>query len=267
MVVQIQDQDQDQEGYEGPRGHAVLKVYDRQFATQFRCDERLPPWSVEIEEQFRLIILSGEIEQLFDRFDNGDYSKDDLRKNGVWCEAYLQYCLEEMFETEVDAYHHLSEYQGENIPEFYCSVKLLDRSDMELPSDHTIIQGILIQYLDGFSFTELPAHAPKELWQSIGEDAVQIVHCLNSKNILNTDVSSRNIIICKYEKSKFKPFMIDFALCRFREDAEDDTRWRKWKRFFKEGDLAFSIQKCLDGEFVYHRSEFYQMLDRELGTD
>lgn len=139
---------------------------------------------------------------------------------------------------------------------------------MELPSDHTIIQGILIQYLDGFSFTELSAHAPKELWQSIGEDAVQIVHCLNSKNILNTDVSSRNIIICKDEKSKFKPFMIDFALCRFRGDAEDETRWRKWKRFFnEEGDLAFSIQKCLDGEFVYHRSEFYQMLDRELGTD
>lgn len=64
-----------------------------------------------MEEQFRWIILSGEIEQFFDRFDNGDYSKDDVRKNEVWCEAYLQYCLEEMFETEVDAYHHLSEYQ------------------------------------------------------------------------------------------------------------------------------------------------------------
>lgn len=127
---------------------------------------------------------------------------------------------------------------------------------MDLPSDHMVIQGILIQYLDGFSFTEL---------QSIGEDAVQIDHCLNSKDILNTNLSSRNIIICKDEKSKskFKPFMVDFALCRFREDVEDDTRWWKWKHYFnnKKGDLAFSIQKCLNGEFVYHRSEFYQMLD------
>lgn len=59
MMVQIQDQDQDQESYKGPRDHAVLKVYDRQFATQFRCDERLSPWSVEIEEQFRPIIWVG----------------------------------------------------------------------------------------------------------------------------------------------------------------------------------------------------------------
>lgn len=59
MVVQIQ------EGYEGLPGPVVLKVYDRRFATQLRCDERLPPWSVEMEEQYRQITLNGEIKQFF----------------------------------------------------------------------------------------------------------------------------------------------------------------------------------------------------------
>lgn len=262
MVVQIS------EGYEDLPGPVVLKVYDRRFSTQFRCNERLPPWSIEMEEQYRQIIKNGEIKQLFDMFDSGDYSKDDVRKSAAYCEAYLQYHLEGMFEDEVHAYLLLSDYQGESIPKFYCSMKLLNGPGMELPNEYTVIPGILMQYLDGFSFEELPAHAPKELWQSIGEDAIRIVHCLHSRDVLNTDTSSRSIIICKDKNSKFRVFMIDFALCKFREDVEDDTQWWKWIRFFnEEGDLAFSIQKRLEGNFVYHRSEFYQMLDRKLGTD
>lgn len=128
------------------------------------------------------------------------------------CQAYLQYSLEGMFEDGVHAYHLLSDYQRESIPEFYCSVKLLDGPEVELRSENTAIPGILIQYLDGFPFEQLPAHVPKELWQSIGDDAIQIVHYLHSRDVLNTDVNSRSIIICEDKKSKFKVFMIDFAV-------------------------------------------------------
>lgn len=256
------------EGYEGLPGTVVLKVYDRRFAIQFRSGEHIPPWSTEIEEQYRQIILSGDLNRFFDILDNGEYCEDEIQKSAAYCEAYLQYRLEEMFENEIHAYHLLSDYQGENIPEFYCSVKLSDGPGMNAPKEHTAIPGILIQYLDGFPFEQLLSHAPKKLWQSIGEDAIRIVHCLHSRNVLSADASSRNIIILKNKNSKFKMFMIDFALCKFREDAEDDTQWSKWIRFHnEEGDLAFSIQRRLEGNFVFNRSEFYQMLDRELGTD
>lgn len=262
MVVQVH------EGYEGLPNTVVLKVYDRRFATQFRSDERLPPWSTEIEEQYRQVVLNGEVKQFFDMIDSGEHRKDEIQKSVVYCEAYLQYRLDEMFEDEMHAYHLLSDYQGKNIPEFYCSVKLQDDPGRELSGKYTAISGILIQYIDGFPFEELPAHAPKELWQSIGEDAIRIIRCLHSRDVLNADVSSRSIIICKDEDNKFRVFMIDFALCQFREDAEDDTQWWKWIRFQnEEGDLAFSIQRRLEGNFVFNRSEFYQMLDRELGTD
>lgn len=73
--------------------------------------------------------------------------------------------------------------------------------------------------------TKLAAHVPKKDLQSIGECALQIINVLHSENLINTDVSARNFIARKDGKGRFEPLMIDFGMCKFREDADNDTGW------------------------------------------
>lgn len=250
----------------------VLKVYDRRFATQLRSDERTPPWSLEIEHQFHQFIQNGSAERLIEKFKTDKYNKiDDVRKDVAHCETYLHYFSKKTFETEVRVYHQLSEYQGRHIPRFYGTVKVREGPglDLQSPDEYEDIQGILIQYIDGFRLTELSTHCPKEYWQGIGEDAIHIVHCLDSAGVLNVDVSMRNYLICKDEKGNYKAFMIDLGMCQFRQDFDGDYEdWRQVKYFFnEEGAVGWGLWRSLKPDFVYHRTGFYKKLDEDFDDE
>lgn len=141
-MVQFQD------SYEGLPDRVVLKLYDRRFSNQFRNDERIPPWS--LEHQYRQFILDGDAETIFDIFYDCKCTMEDVRKSTARCEAYLHWRLEGMLECKVDAYQQLSQYQGKQIPRFYYRVRLLEGSALEPSNEYADIQGILLEYLEGF---------------------------------------------------------------------------------------------------------------------
>lgn len=80
------------------------------------------------------------------------------------------------------AYASLLQYQGRHIPTLYGSVRVHGSGSF---NEYADVQGILIEYIDGFCLTELSIFCPKDQGQSVGEDAIHIVHCLNSAGILN----------------------------------------------------------------------------------
>lgn len=158
MLVRIQD-------YPELSTPIVLKVYDRRFATQLRSDERTPPWSLDIEHQFHQFIQDGKAERLIAKLKSGKYNKlNDVRKDVAHCETYLHYFSRKTFEIEVRVYRHLSEYQGRHIPKFHGVVMVREGPglDLQSPNGYEDIQGILMEYIDGFRLTELSTHCPKE---------------------------------------------------------------------------------------------------------
>lgn len=258
MLVQLQVAATPSVSEELP-GLVVLKVYDRRFATQFRQDYNASPWSVETEQQYRQFLSSRDGEKFVARLKDEYYGMSEVVKiqnDAARLEVYLDHCLQEMFDAEVEVYNALSEIQGKCIPQLYSTVSVQDGDK------YSTIQGILLQYLDGFSLVDISLHAPKDHWQSIGDDAIGIIHYLNSKDIMNEDVSRKNFLVCKDEK--YQVFMIDFALCQFRKDVDDDELWWEDKSIYdEEGRVGYSLQRSLKPDFIYHRSELYNKLDEK----
>lgn len=188
-----------------------------------------------------------------------------MQQDVVHQEAYLQHHMKKTFKKEVQAYHCLLQYQGRHIPTFYGSVRV---HDSEFFNEYADPQGILIEYIDGFSLTELSIHCPKEHWQSVGEDAIHIIHCLNSAGILNRDVNMRNFLVRKDTEGQFKAIMIDLGICMFRHEFEDEEDWRRAKQFFhEEGAVGYALYRSLMPHFVYRRSEYWERLDEDFGDE
>lgn len=67
-----------------------------------------------------------------------------------------------------------------HVPTFYGSVTVHSSGSS---NEYADVQGILIEYIDRFCLRELSIFCPKDQWQSVGEDAIHIVHCLNFTGI------------------------------------------------------------------------------------
>ena len=93
------------------------------------------------------------------------------------------------------------------------------------------------------------------------DDAIRILHLMGDWGILNEDVKTRSFIVNlnPMHKSEFKVTMIDFALCKFQEEYEDEQEWSESKAIQAEGEAIGRImQDKLDGGIVYHRSHRYK---------
>ncbi|KAE8358597.1 hypothetical protein BDV27DRAFT_150296 [Aspergillus caelatus] len=184
----------------GLKGHLVLKLFDRRFAVQLRKDHKVNPWTSDIERKMAE--------------DEGDTWNDPQN------EPYLHDHMQDLYETEVELYQTLKDIQGKDIPQlFACLTVSSSSSSQEFSVNKYIdVPGVLLQYIDGFLLTDMAAHAPREVWQSVCDDAIQIVNLIGDRGILNGDVKTRNFIVQENPGRKFKVFMIDFALCNFRRE-------------------------------------------------
>ncbi|KJK60553.1 hypothetical protein P875_00053242 [Aspergillus parasiticus SU-1] len=252
----------------GLTGHLVLKLFDRRFAAQLRKDHKFNPWTPEIERQYHDFILDGSASEFITRL-NTD-SKIAEEEGDTWNdpqnEAYLHDHMQDLYGTEVEAYQTLKDIQGKDIPQLFACLTAPSASLSQKPSVNKYIDvsGVLLQYIDGFLLTDIAAHAPREVWQSVCDEAIQIVNRIGDRGILNEDVKTRNFIVQENPGRKFKVFMIDFALCNFRSEYEDETDWWKWKAIQdEEGAVGYVMQKYLHGGFVYRRSARYKQLDWE----
>lgn len=109
-------------------GNFILKLVDRRYTTQLRRDQRVPPWTPEIESQYHQFILNGTILEFLDRIDSVDGElNDDL--DDVQNEAFISNMARDIVDNEVDAYKTLEDLQGKWIPRFFGSVKVPSSSD------------------------------------------------------------------------------------------------------------------------------------------
>lgn len=130
---------------------------------------------------------------------------------------------------------------------------------------YTAFPGIILQYIDGFTLSNLAVYAPKshwQYWQSVCDQAINIIHQITHKRILNADVRARNFNFQQEQRGRFKRFMNNFGSCYFPRDCDDDDHWWAWKSAQdEEGTLAYDMKKLLKEGYVYQRSALCTELD------
>ncbi|KAI5917445.1 hypothetical protein F4810DRAFT_696323 [Camillea tinctor] len=213
-----------------------------------------PPWLKDVVEESESI---------------GDGDSDTSSEESwsyAQTEAYLTHQSAIQHSTEVSVYKSLEEHQGEEIPKFLASVSLnsQDASGGFFKQDDTTphevmsydmrtmfeIRGIIIEFIDGFNLSTLGEgkFAPESKWQQIVNDAADAVHILDGKNILNKDVRPDNFLVIPRQMgcNSYKPKMIDFGLCRYRQDSESDADWgyAKWIQD-EEGAVWYNMRNRL----------------------
>ncbi|KAJ5120413.1 uncharacterized protein N7515_009801 [Penicillium bovifimosum] len=244
----------------GLEGDMILKLFDRRFATQLRQDEKIRPWTPDIETEYYQFILDGGaaefVTQLKEEEDSDDEDSDDEASD------------DEASDDEHSDYEHsisnLKEIQGTDIPKFLASTLMPIPFPGQTNGGYTDVPGILLQYIEGFPLTDVEQYAPRESWQAICQDAIRIIHRIGDLGILNEDVKTRNFIVREDAGNAFKVTMIDFALCKFRQDYQDDYDWDKWKSIQdEEGAVGYVMQRRLKDGFSYCRSARYEKLDEE----
>ncbi|KAJ9491106.1 hypothetical protein VN97_g2159 [Penicillium thymicola] len=248
MVVRISCSDLTLEG------DMVLKLFDRRFATQLRKDEKLRPWTSDIESNYHQFVLDGGASQFITELNNnGDIAQQGETWNSSQDEAYLHDHLSDLYEIEVRVYDTLRDMQVNDILQLlaFATIPGCSLAEMQPAS----------QYIEGFPLTDIADHTPRECWQSICEEAIEILHRMGDHGILNEDVKTRSFIVKKDTRAEsgYKVVMIDFALCNFRKDYADNVDWSEAKAIQdEEGAVGLIMQDRLEGGFVYRRSNRYK---------
>lgn len=273
MVVQLSHPDL------ASQGDMVLKIFDRRFAPQDRKDYKCGPWTPNIEEEYHQFAIDGsasrfiaelnsedEITSQEDEDEDGDDDEEEEADewNNSQTEAFLHNHMSVYYNCEVEVYNTLKDLQGKDVPQLFASVTIPIAINPPTSSASQFVDppGILLQYITGFELTDLAECAPRECWQSIGEDAIRVVNLVGDRGILNQDVKRRNLIVQKQKEYAFKVFMIDFALCQFRRDFEDEAKWDHMKAHQdEEGAVGRVLERELKGGFKYNRSARYEQLD------
>ena len=204
-------------------------------------------------------------------YDEMRYGGDETRQG--WSdgrlESYLQFLCWRLYEMETNAYEALSDLQGLHVPRSFGQVLLFLSAPTNLDASSVgrcfQCPGILLEYVKGFPLTDLADKAPREHWQRICEEAIDIILEIGDRGICNRDVNTRSFIVSKpTDKDVFKVFMLDFSLCDFRHEAEDQHGFERWQAVRdEEGAIGYVIEKKLRGGFTYRRSARAERLSRE----
>lgn len=250
-------------------GSMVLKLFDRRFITEFRQIWNVDIWTPETEKEFRHFVNDSRSSKFLVDIKNDKGKKMspcDMKMSAGQSEAWMNQTMLDLYNTEVKAYDTLSDVQGDVVPRLIGLVTASSSSSVSPgPLDQpTAIPGILLQYIRGFELKDIGKHAPKELWNGICQDAMQLLRATGERGILNLDVQVRNVIVKKFRANHYKPFMIDFAFCRFRAEAKDEEEWRQWRvDEDEEGNLGRVMEDHLDKDYVYRRSAYSKQLRGE----
>lgn len=246
----------------GLNDQMVLKLFDRRFVVEFREMWNIDSWAPDIEPEFQQFVMDGSGSEFIKRL-NAD---DELVENegGLWntlqVEVWVHYRMLNFYNRETEVYHTLRHIQGRDISRIFASVNIPGSPS----SQFTDVPGILVEYIDGFELYALEENSPTQIWQSVCEDAIRIVHLFGDRGILNQNVNVRHFIVQKGPEGTFKLSMIDFAMCRFRREYKDEYDWREWKSHQdEEGAVGYVMQRMLKGGYVYHRSAYFKELDNE----
>ncbi|KAK3293465.1 uncharacterized protein B0H64DRAFT_465733 [Chaetomium fimeti] len=186
---------------------AILKLYDRRFGERLRmCLGEHVPHTAERELAFQSFVRRG----MMDRF---------LRRR------------EEVPEGEETQRPRGKKLEG--------SINLLDSPDT---AQYFEVKGVILERVPGYPLNELPTSplAPSNmvLWPGIVQAAVDAVHEVDSRGVLNNNCAPYNIVVnCR----SHTPFIVYFASCDFKElliqrwkdtgrmDDDDDPEIEYWE--------------------------------------
>jgi len=236
-------------------GTVFLKLYDSRFASQLRNDHRIEPWAEEFGEQYIKMVVSDEIDGFIERLGDQTF-RDETEKDwdDVQNEASLAHEARIMYRSETSVYERLSDIQGKLIPRLISAVQLdtapkgIDMDERQ--RENFQIRGVLLEYIHGFSLSDIASRAPPDSWQDIVDQAVHIVHALGDHGVLDRDVRPDNFIVLhsdhEQQATKFQVFMIDFGQSRIRGEDETDFDWGRDKcQQDEEGAVGLAMQHRL----------------------
>ena len=194
---------------------AFLKLFDRRFADQFREDNEIDPWTKDMEESYIEFVQSDGVRSFLHDLRHVEDFQEETEDD--WDDAQNEAFLAELlkyFTAEAATYNALRDHQGSLIPRLFAEVNLdltpPNAHDEEIqPEELFQVKGILIQYIEGFTLSALPDHAPQSSWQNIVDQAVSIIHVLGDNNIMNQDVCPDNFMISPEGDGRYQFFMID----------------------------------------------------------
>ena len=154
---------------------AILKLYDRRFVTGLRREVEVEPWTPATEENYKQYILQSRADELFeilneplDNEESSDSDSDDEEERDANLkmhqkEGFMHYYSCKLYSSEVRAYESLRDLQEQMIPKFLASV-CLPSPDTDIPEQfrkYFDIRGILIEYIERFSLSNLETKASK----------------------------------------------------------------------------------------------------------
>jgi hypothetical protein len=193
MIVEIQQAPENIPGL-STGDEVFLKMFDRRFAEQIREDNGIEPWSEAFEQDFAKDLASGKVEKFLEKLRTVPNFKDDTEEDwdNAENEAYLASALQQYFDAETATYARLQQYQGRAIPRLLAPVALRETTATsglgqgqetqmiprflasmvldDTPSNEVLStqqrklkehKGILLQYLPGFSLSEMIQNAPR----------------------------------------------------------------------------------------------------------
>ncbi|KAJ5587648.1 uncharacterized protein N7459_003413 [Penicillium hispanicum] len=240
------------------QGEMVLKLFDRRFAIEHRLNQLAPPWEWKTELQFYLDILNGVVPEFIASYDPNKSKAETW--NNAQHEAFVSALIKQYHEVEIHAYELMKDLQGKYIPRVFAQVTTRVAEDrLDSIGDYADIEGILMSHIEGFSLENLPVQAPREKWQNIGEEAIQIIHFVMDRGVLNKDVHRRSFLVNPHT---FAVYMIDFGDCVFRHAFRTEDSWRKAQaEIDEEGAVGITLQKHTKGGFKWRQSNRFLALE------
>ena len=258
----------------------MLKLYDRRFSPEQRDNLKAGPWTSQSEQEYCDFITNGDGRNFIAQLpEHTGIPQDSSDWNTAQKEAFLHDYMQQSYESETEVYRRMKKYQGDLIPHLHAFITI-PRHRSSKPSrqlsDYLDCPGILLQYIQGVPLEKIgeqaladnpPLCAPKEEWQRLCDDAMRITRFIGDHHICNLDVKPRNFVVTKSPADgAYKVFMIDFALCLFRDDQNDE----EWDRIRieedEEGAVGLVMRRILKGAITYERSDWFITLRNRLSN-
>ncbi|KAF9767737.1 hypothetical protein IL306_015053 [Fusarium sp. DS 682] len=233
---------------------AILQLYDRRFGTSLRRDNEgnHVPCLISDEVAFHSFVLRGSMGRFLKEVQDLEDAEGKPTQAARWNEgpdgqakfdAALWRMARQHFQTEVEAYKRLKDIQGLLIPKMYATVRV---ATTDLSSDYFNVNGILLQFIPGCSFNDLPqspsAPASLDKWSALVQTAVDAAFEINKRGIIINDSGPDNVIV---DTDTEKPFIVDFAQCAFKDRLfqlwEETERNESWT---PEGEWIEAVNKA-----------------------
>lgn len=139
-----------------------LKLIDRRFADKLQDDNGIDPWTKDMEESYIEFVQSGGVLNFLHDLrhvkDFQEETEDDW--DDAPDEAFLANKLLELYTAETATYNAIRNYQGCQIPHLFAAVNLdltprNAQGEVSRPEELFQVKGILLQYIEGFSLSDL----------------------------------------------------------------------------------------------------------------